>query len=258
MLIVALLPPSQLGHLRASVGAYHDVTEAESWEELSSILRERVCDVLIADPNMSGEVGVSRLVELNKRFPSVPVILYTSVTPAAMQSVTRLSQHGFMQVVLYRYEDSATALLALLSRQRGDVLAENMLAILDVHLARVSVSTANAVRQLFREPHRFHTGSDLALAAQVTLRTVYRQLEQAGLASPRVLVLGARLLRGFAYLRDPGHSVEDVVRKLRFSSRQHFSNRMREMLGETADAARRRIPPQQFVTRLAARLTNPE
>lgn len=108
--------------------------------------------------------------------------------------------------------------------------------------------------QLFREPTYFQNALDLASSTRLSRRSLYRQFEDAGLASPRMLVLGARLLRGYALLRNPGHSLESIAHTLRFPSQRAFSERMREVIGELAFSVRRRVPQDEFLQRLEQRL----
>jgi transcriptional regulator GlxA family with amidase domain len=95
---------------------------------------------------------------------------------------------------------------------------------------------------------------DLAAAANVSRRTIYRECERANLASPRELIAGARVLRAYAFLRESDYSIEDVAEHLRFSSPHHLTKTMRWACGMTTARARDRIAPEEFVSLLCERL----
>lgn len=256
--VAALLPSSQLLQLRAALGREHGLCPAADWDHMASLLRETVCDVAVVGPGTGGTVEVGEVRSLIANFPSTPVVVYVPVAPAAMRAVTELARHGVGDVVLYNFDDGAERFRRVLERQAGDPLAREMLARLAPALVRLDASLAAAVERAFREPHLFPTAEDLAAAAGKSRRTMYRQFEQAGLAAPRLLVIGARVLRGYSFLRDPGQSLQTTARKLRFKSARTFSEHMQEMVGELAASARRRLTPEEFLRRLHRRLIEPQ
>lgn len=257
MNIAALLPSNQLTHLRASLGREHSLAPASDWGELSDLLRDTFCDVAVVGPSPNGPVEVSEVRNVLGSFPSTPVVLYVPVVPSSMRAVSELARLGIGQVVLYNFDDGIERFRRVLERQAGDPLAREMLHRLAPALSRLDSSLSAAVERLFREPHLFRLADDLAVAADKSRRTMYRQFEDAGLASPRIMVLGARVLRGYSFLRDPGQSLDGTARKLGFRSARAFSDRMREMVGELADGVRRRMTSAEFVQRLHQRLLEP-
>ena len=72
--------------------------------------------------------------------------------------------------------------------------------------------------------------------------------------SPRELVAGARLLRAYAFLREPAYSLESVARHVRFANADALTEAMKWGVGITPGRARDRIGPEEFVARLAARM----
>jgi AraC-like DNA-binding protein len=85
----------------------------------------------------------------------------------------------------------------------------------------------------------------------MNLRTLYRNLEPAGIFSARSLVVSARLLRAYAYLLDPGRSIKDVAAKAGYTSPWQLTQQMREMIGFTAEQARKEIDGDTIVAMLA-------
>lgn len=253
--VVAHLPPPLLAHLRAVLGADHTLTPAHGWTSLEDAVRRRPSDVAVVDPGADGTVRTEEIVGLVRHYPSLPVLIYTVLSPQTMRAVVELSAHGVNQVVLHRFDDEPRRFLQTLEQQPGVTLSDALLDRLSVPLALLPASLVRAVEQLFRRPLGFASADDLARVATMPRRTVYRVLEAAGLASPSTLVRAARLLRAYAYLRDSGHSVEDVAAKLGYSSRQLFGRHVREAFGVAPIDLRRRVAAPECVARLAALLT---
>jgi AraC-like DNA-binding protein len=252
--VVSYLAPRQLTHLRMVLGQDHALYAADGWDAFSLLLRERMCDVAVVDPGASGQMEVAELVKIMEQFPATPLVLYATVVPRQMRAVSELARRGISSVVLYGFDDAADRFRRVLERRVGDPLAKELLLRLTPAIAQLDTATAAALQRLFMEPHLFRSADDIAAAAGCSRRTMYRQFADAGLGAPRLFVLGARVLRGFSLMRDPGHTIDDVARKLGFKSARGFSERTREMIGELATHARRRLTAENVLDRLARRL----
>lgn len=252
--VVALLAPTLLTQLRVALGPPHRLAAAESWEGLDRLVRRTAVDVVVLDPMAEGGDGVAEVLGFWNRHRSVPVVTYVTLTPASLRAVVELARHGLQQVVLHRFDDAPERFRELLARQAGDALTEELLGALSPALGRLPPPLAGAVKRMFRRPHLVWTAQDLAAAAGMPRRTLYRRLAAAGFASPRRLVQAARLLRAYLYLRDPGNLVEDVVVKLRYGSPHVFVRHTRETFGLTPSALRREVEGAEFVALLRRRL----
>jgi AraC-like DNA-binding protein len=253
--VAAFIPPPLLSQLRVTLGRAHRLHVATSWEALDTITRRARVDVLVVDPTAEGTPsGVGAVVELSARHPSVPIVPYVALSPESLRAVVALARQGVEQVVLHRFDDEPTRFRELLERRAGNALTEALLTALGEPLARLPLPLAAAVRQMFRQPHRVWTAQDLASSAGMPRRTMYRQLEAAGFASPRLLVQGARLLRAYLYLRDSGNLVEDVMVKLQYGSSHVLGRHTRETFGVTPSALRRDVDGPAVVGRRAQRL----
>ncbi len=73
-------------------------------------------------------------------------------------------------------------------------------------------------------------------------------------STARMLVLGARLLRAYFYMQDPGRSLDEVVERLGYGSARLFARQVRAATGLTPTALRQSVPPDEFVALLTARL----
>ncbi len=251
MHIVAYLPRQLLAHLRAVVGLDHSLIAVNSWAELQATVVLHATDVLVADPGATGAADVASLEFLRRQYPSLPVVVYTSLAPANIKAIVVLAKLGVEHVVLNRFDDEPRRFLALLEGIPAHALGEAMLNELSTPLSCLPVTVGRAIDQLYRSPARFKNARDLADAAGMNLRTLYRNLEPAGLYSARSLVVSARLLRAYAYLQDPGRSIKDVAAKAGYTSPWQLSQQMREMVGRTTEQARRELNGNALVSLLA-------
>jgi AraC-like DNA-binding protein len=252
--VVALLPPPLLSHLRIVLAHGHSVAEATDWPAAEAMLRRRSVDALVVDPRPEPGASVMWLTRLRERHPAVPMVVYTVLTPGTLRAMVELARHGVEHVVLHRFDDDPRRFLSLLEQLPGYALSERLLAQIAAPLGRLPSATARAVERMVRLPHRFTGVEDLAAASGVTVRQLYRQLETAGIGSPRWLVQGARVLRAFAYLQDRGCSLGDAARKLGYSQPRVLSRQMLEVVGRTPAEARRSLAAEMVVELLSEKL----
>ena len=255
--VVAYLPAPLLSHLRIVLGDRHQLTPVDGWEALDAAVRREQADIVVLDPTLPGTVRVSETVVLQQRYPSVRVVVYTSLTPSAMRMVVELAKHGLQHVVLHRFDDDPRRFTELLTQLPGHALGELLLEKVNDAVAALPPRVGGAVARMMRAPRHYSTVDDLAAGAGMTRRQLYRVLEAAGFTSPRLLVQAARAVRAFAFLRDPGRLLEDVSEKLGYSEPRVLNRVMLELVGTRPLEARGTMNPQEFVERVAARLFAP-
>jgi AraC-like DNA-binding protein len=248
--VVAFLPKHLLSHLRIVLGGKHALHAADAWAFVDEMVRREPIEVAIVDPVGMARSHTDEIIALVQRFPSLPVMLYTSLAPSAMIAVAELAPHGVTRLVLHRYDDEPKRFLEKIEGLPVHALGEKLLGRLDQPLALLPPTIARAVERLMRLPHLVLNVEALAAAAGVTVRTVYRHIESAGLASPRTLIVGARLLRGYSYLKDPGLSVEEIAGKLGYSEPRIFTRNSREAFGMTPTTLRHAFDPDAFIDAL--------
>ena len=258
--VLAHLPPLQLAHLRALVGdrGPHRVHIARGWGDVEAILRGEAVDVAVLDPAAGGSVEPAPILAITRRFRSLPVVMYTALTPGSLKGILSLAREGLTELVLHRFDDDPGRFRELLERLASNALAEALVIRLQPRLALLPSALADAVAECFRHPGLYGVADDLARRGSASRRTLYRALDAAGLGSPSRVVKGARMLRAYAYLRDSGYSLEDVAVKCGFGSRQRFARHVRALSGMKPRELRRRVTPEEFVTMLAAHLGEPE
>jgi AraC-like DNA-binding protein len=251
--VVAYLSRTLLAHLRIVLGDSHSLATATDPAELHSMLRTGDADLLIVDPAMNDGVVAEAIEEIIARHSSLPVVVYTTLMPASMRHVMRLARLGVQHVVLNRFDDEPRRFLELIERVPAHPVAELMLQELAEPLRSMPVVLARAVEQLVRSPSRARNSQELATMAGMTLRTLYRHLTPLGLP-PRHLIVSARLLRAYIFLRGPGSRLKEVAVKLGYADPGHLSEQLRDWTGLSAKDIRNTLPPAEFVRRIAEHL----
>ncbi len=217
-------------------------------------MQRRIVDVIVADPALDGRVQTAELAEIREMFPSLPIVLYTTLSAAAMQGVIQMARYGIEHVVLARFDDEPRRFLELLEALPGHVLGDRMLRALRDPIAGLPAPISRAIEQLFRSPARFHGAQDLAEASGTTVRGLYRHMGAVGMPSVRALVVSARLVRAYGYLRDPGRSVKEIAARVGYSRPWLLTKQMREYTGFVPSEVRTALSPDEFVARLTGRV----
>ncbi len=106
MHVVARLSDYLLTQLRVALARDHTVVAVPTWEELGAAFTGRVVDVIVIEPTPITPDELAPLVQLLTRHASVPVIVYTSVTPAAMRVTVELAKRGVHHVVFRGIDDA--------------------------------------------------------------------------------------------------------------------------------------------------------
>ena len=131
-----------------------------------------------------------------------------------------------------------------------DALVRRVVDSLRPYLARLPLPLAMSVQQMFDEPERFVTALDLSTASGMPNVRMYQSFAHAELTSPKNLLIAARALCAFSYLRDPGYSVSDVAMKLGYLQPRILGNHTLKVFGLKPARARRRMPESEAVDRV--------
>ena len=194
------------------------------------------------------------LEDIRQHYPSLSIVLYTQLAPASVQAAVRLAKSGVEHVVLSRFDDEPRQFLELLESMPSRGLGERMLQELESSLAMLPVRVARTIDRLFRSPGNFKNAEAVAVASNMNLRTLYRNLEAAGIFSAWTLIVSARLLRAFGLLQDPGRSIKDVAAIAGYHSPWQLSQQFRAMTGRTTTEVRRHMTGEGLVSLLAERV----
>jgi AraC-like DNA-binding protein len=245
--VAAFLPPRLLTHAKHVFADEVELLVASSWEDLESLIRRKPISVVILDPAADGTINVDAVAGILKRYPSLPLIAYATVHAPAMKAVAQLSKIGLEDVVLHRFDDAPERFRERIEQVGGYSLTRQLIDELDDSLRDLPRSLSGTVENLFEQPHRYASGLDLAIEGTAIV-SVYRNLAAAVLGSPKRLLVAAKVLRGFCYLRDPGYSVLDVSMKLGYKNARIFSQHWVSVFGQTPARVRNRLGDEEALS----------
>ena len=244
--VAAFLPARLLAHLKHVFADEPELLVASSWQELESFIRRKPVSVVILDPSADGTLNVGAVAGLLKRYPSLPLIGYVTLHAPAFKAIAQLGRLGLEDVVLHRFDDAPERFLERVEQVQGNSLTHQVIEELHDSLRQLPRQLYAKIENMFDQPHRYSSALDLA-GDGVAIVGIYRNLDAAGLGSPKRLLIAAKVLRGFGYLRDPGYSVLDVSIKLGYKTARIFSHHWVSVFGVTPARVRRRLTDEAAV-----------
>jgi AraC-like DNA-binding protein len=245
--VAAFLPNRLLTHVKHVFADEPELLIASSWQELESFIRRKPVSVVVLDPAADGIMNVGAVASLLKRYPSLPLIAYVTLHAPQFSAVAQLGRLGLKEVVLHRFDDAPEGFKERVERLEGNALTHDVIEALRDRLGQLPRQLSVAVENLFEQPHRYASALDLAMEAGIAIVSVYRNLDGAQLGSPKRLLIAAKVLRGFGYLRDPGYSVLDVSIKLGYKTARIFSQHWVSIFGLTPARVRTRLTDQAAI-----------
>ena len=255
MHVVARLSDYLLTQLRAALSREHTLVAVATWSDLGQVFRGRVVDVVVLEPAPVSPDELAPLLRLLASHPAVPVIVYTSVSPAAMRVTVELARRGVHHVVFRGIDDAPGRFRALMQDLADTTWRSALWPWVAVRMAQVPAPLERAVRELFNAPNRFGDVSDLAAASGLTRRTVERWLTRAGIASPKLLVVSARVERAHHIMRSSSADVATVAERVGYPSPRLFARQVALVAGVPPTAFRAAISSEELFARLTAALT---
>lgn len=247
MSVAAFLPARLLAHVKHVFAEEPELLIANSWQELESFIRRKPVGVVILDPAADGIMNVGAVAGLLKRYPSLPLIAYVTLHAPQFSAVAQLGRLGLKEVVLHHFDDEPEGFKERVERLEGSALTHELMAALRSRLAQIPRQLSVTIENLFEQPHRYGSAFDIAMEAGIAIVSVYRNIDAARLGSPKRLLIAAKVLRGFGYLRDPGYSVLDVSIKLGYKTARIFSQHWVSIFGETPARVRTRLTDEAAV-----------
>jgi AraC-like DNA-binding protein len=238
-LLLAAVPPERVFRLRTlDADRFHWVS-ASNWPEAVETIRAKPVDMAVVDPHLGGgEPRPHGIERLRLFFPSLPLLVYTDLTPANAGVLLQLGRAGIRRVVVYRFEDTPGALRSALLSELEQSASQQVMQALAPTLHGLPSELRVALETMLHTSGDGPTVTALADRAQLTRRTCERWFTKVGLPSPRTVMVLARLLYAHRLLLDPGYTVEDVALKLGYSKPKTLQMHLRAVFGSTAGELR--------------------
>jgi AraC-like DNA-binding protein len=254
--VAAFLPPRLLTHVLHVFANEPDLMVASSWQDLESLIRRKPVSVVVLDPSADGSLNVDAVAGLLKRYPSLPLIAYVTLNAPGFKAIAQLGKLGLEDVVLHRFDDAPERFRERVEQVQGNSLTHRVIEELTPSLKLLPRPLFVTIENLFQQPHRYSSALDLAVEG-VAIIGVYRNLDAAQLGSPKRLLIAAKVLRGFGYLRDPGYSVLDVSIKLGYKTPRIFSHHWVSVFGLTPARVRNRLTDDDAIVRVLRWIREP-
>lgn len=248
--VLAFLGGKLRHHLQSLLpqAIFHD-----SWDTLTYAVSRAAQPVVIFDP--SRDDSAVQAIRVRERFTSTAFVMYTTLDPRAFQNVAGLIRGGFTEVVLFGFDDQRARIERLLLDVALRIELQPYLSALAPRLLRLPARLRSAVEEMIREPRSYRSTQDLAVAAQMSTRAVFRHLRAAGFPSPRRLVVSARVVRAYLLLSGNGRSAQEVASLLGYPSTDQLSAHLAELCGCTASDVKRGLSPEAFFDSMVTSLT---
>src|SRR5256885_9762752 len=102
MLVMAAVPDCQFPKLRRAAGSRFVVVQVLTWDDVLTGIRGRPVELAVVDPILSGHTRSQEIERLRVLFPSLPLMLYTTLTPRTAGVLLALGQRG---IYFFQAED---------------------------------------------------------------------------------------------------------------------------------------------------------
>lgn len=256
MTIAAFLPPANADYVRRAV-VTTDVVLATSWSDLESYASDPSIDLALVDPSAEGAMNIGAVTHTLKHYRHTPVAAYVPLTCENLKAVVYLSGHGLREVFLHPMTDGRQ-LSRFARRLAGHRLAYEFLGLFETRLAHLDPRLVNALRDLFERPHRYETAGDIGRESGVSTKSIYRVFHGAGLGTPRKFVTAAKILRGYAYLRESEDLIGSIGKEVGYAGGRTFARQVLDIFGCSPVRLRKYENVAEVMTQLVEWVQKPE
>lgn len=232
---LVILPP----RLRERLDA---VCPHDSWDAVPSgstgiLSRTSHASVFaVVDPLWAN--GAAFCTTLLKTCSHPALLCYTRLTPASAKAMLALARLGEFVPVFSDVDDDRVHLADAIRQCQHASEVTSVLRSYTVELQRCPSALADAIRELFERPERFHAGRDVALLANMSPVSLYRHIASAGLPSAKQLLVGARLLSTRHQLTRAKVTIDEAAARSGYAYVRVFNADARRVLGVDASAFR--------------------
>jgi AraC-like DNA-binding protein len=245
MLVLAAVPNMLDRRLQSCASPPFKFVPVESWSDvISRILRDPV-EIAVIDPALEGKPRAHDVERLRILFPSLPIILYTKLSPEMAPVLLRLGHSNIRKIVLAWYDDHPQNLRDVLYSEAAQSVSHRMLNELHDILAGWPDKLRWAIETIIREPADIQTVQALADRAGMDRRTCLRWFARARLPAPSEMLTVLRVAYAHRLLQDPGYTVEDVATKLGYAQTRTFALNVKEVFGMTPSDLRVSLSPDE-------------
>jgi AraC-like DNA-binding protein len=231
----------------------HDqICVADSWDGLEALVRIEPLSVVVFNPAADGTMDNTRACRLICRYSSIPFVAYVPVDASFVRGIAHMSNDGLQDVVVFHADDSPARFRKTLERVSSVPQVSTLVGMLEPWFKRLPGTLVDVLTDALQQPHEYASAEDVGAAAGMTLSALYRSFRHAGLNSPKSFVVGARVFRGYVYLRDIGFSICDVATKLGYTHPRIFAHHVESVLGASPSRIRHSLDNSTAQSRIVA------
>lgn len=246
MLILAAVPDLLARRLVRATGRRFVVEAAPAWDQAVRTIQRRPVEIGVLDPALEADEPRAHEIErLRVLFPSLPIVLYTTLSPAVAPVLLRLGRAGVHQVILAGHGDHPTQLSDVLLAERARAVSARLITSLSDLFGELPGELSWAIETMIREPASVQSVQQLADRARMDRRTCLRWFARASLPTPKTVLTALRAVYAHRLLQDPGYMVEDVAAKLGYAQVRSFAQCIKEVFNMTPGEIRVRLTPDE-------------
>jgi hypothetical protein len=253
---LTLLPSDASTRLAAAAGGPGALVRTDNDESFMETFAAMSPNIVVVDPKLIAPGRVQNMVALFGN-AQTHVIVYTSLTPDGIQAALPFVRTHAAEVILRGYDDGHIRLQHILTAGTRQSAAEKMIRMLRPVTVELPPQLRESVEAMFRDSGAIDSAKRLAAAANMTRRSLDRWIERSGIASVRLLVAAPKILRAYAFLKQPGTSVARAASILGFSSSRPLEQHCQVLLGTDAAALRDELEANDVIKRIVDRLIVP-
>ena len=250
MLVLAAISGIQLHRLRRAAPARFALAHATTWDGALAAIRSRPVELAVVDPLLTGTASEKEIAQLRLLFPSLPLMLYTALTPRTAAVLLALGQRGIRHAVFAHVDDHPGYLRQMLVAEEARSTSQQLLAQFAWALAPLPSELRWVLEEVLRAPAEVQSVQQVAARARVDRRTFERWFTRVGLPSPRHFLAAARVLYAHLLLQDPGFTIEDVARRLGYAQAKTLQLHAHTYLGLTAGETRLTLGAEEALQRV--------
>lgn len=233
MLVLAAVNDLLEVRLKRAAGNRFQFAAARTWEAAVETILSRPVEMAVIDPALSGEARTQEIERIRVLFPSLPLIVYSELSPTIARILLKLGGAGIKEAVMAGYDDHPARLGELLANEATRAVSGELVSTILKTLEWCPGELRWAIETIIQEPGSVRSVQDLADHARMDRRTCGRWFLRAGLPPPSVILTVLRVLYAHRLLQDPGYTVEDVASKLGYSQTRTLAQNVREVFGLT-------------------------
>jgi AraC-like DNA-binding protein len=215
-----------------------EISAADSWDSLETLIRVEPLSVVVFNPAADGTMDTTRACRLIRRYSSIPFVAYVPLHAPFARAIAHMSNDGLQDLVVAGGNDSPIRLRETLVRVSCVAAVTELADRLEPWLQRLPGALPRVLVDALRQPHKYSSAENIAAGADMTVSGLYRGFRVARLNSPKSFVVGARVFRGYLYLRDAGFSIRDIAAKLGYTHPRIFAHQIGCILGERPSRVR--------------------